>query len=578
MAIIEISRIQVRRGQENQTGIPTLAGGEFGWAADTEHLYIGLRRDDGGARDANVRILTENDLLPTENIFNSPAVADYTYRADTDPPITANIDTGLAVIRDINKKLDDFVNIKDFGVVGEGGNANEVLTIQNAIDKLFLDPLKDGAIYGKYSARVLYFPTGVYNIDQPLLLPAYTTIVGDGIGKTIINLIALDSSHAIQTIDADINDEFTSRVTFDLGTITSGRGQPNYIRIEGLTIRYDPLLSGVQNCQSLVTLDCSENAVFKDVRFAGNHVIGDTADAGHSGIEIRGYTSSENLTVSSNNLLIDNCEFDGLFHCIRSNYDIVNPIIQNSQFYNSVRGITFNEPVDATATIGPRGARILNNRFMKIEAQAIYVGASGSALSTDRMQLNTDHISMNNRFYHVGNSTYNRDSTTGTAVITYLSDGNLTINDWFDRQEYQNQNFGGNIRYNPLVEGRTTINNPGVNTAVVNSGASVSTPIIRLPITSLGQHLSIEYTLTQGAPGAYTIDRIGKLDVYVQPGDNPTNTDTIGDAYSYNTGDANISWSMTVNPARAYFEIDIVTLNDYSGDPLTLEYQTNLMV
>ena len=48
--------------------------------------------------------------------------------------------------------------------------------------------------------------------------------------------------------------------------------------------------------------------------------------------------------------------------------------------------------------------------------------------------------------------------------------------------------------------------------------------------------------------------------------------------HSYNTGDANISWSMTVNPARAYFEIDIVTLNDYSGDPLTLEYQTNLMV
>ena len=63
MAVIEISRIQVRRGQENQTGVPILAGGEFGWAADTEHLYIGLRREDGGARDANVRVLTENDLF-----------------------------------------------------------------------------------------------------------------------------------------------------------------------------------------------------------------------------------------------------------------------------------------------------------------------------------------------------------------------------------------------------------------------------------------------------------------------------------------------------------------------------------
>jgi hypothetical protein len=62
MAVIEIARIQVRRGQENQTGIPLLSGGEFAWGADTENLYIGLRREDGGARDANVRILTENDL------------------------------------------------------------------------------------------------------------------------------------------------------------------------------------------------------------------------------------------------------------------------------------------------------------------------------------------------------------------------------------------------------------------------------------------------------------------------------------------------------------------------------------
>jgi hypothetical protein len=575
MAVIEIAKIQVRRGQENQTGIPTLAGGEFGWAADTEHLYIGLRRDDGGARDANVRILTENDLLPTENIFNAPEIADYTYRADTDPPITADIDTGLAVVRDINKKLDDFVNIRDFGVVGEGGNANEVLAIQNAIDKLFLDPLKDGVVYGKYSAKVLYFPAGVYNIDQPLLLPAYTTIVGEGIGKTIINLIALDDSHALITRDADINDLNGSNVTFDTITMSSGSAQPNYIHIEGLTIQYDPLLSGVQACRPLVSLDCAENAIFRDVRFAGNHVIGDTIDnvnGGHSGIQLRGYPSSENLTVSSNNVLIDNCEFDGLYYCIRSNYDIVNPVIQNCQFYNSIRGITFNDTVDPAANTGPRGARILNNRFMKIEEQAIYVGVSGV------VGLETHHISMNNRFYHVGNKQWNRDSTTGTSVITYLTDGNVTVNDWFDRQEYQNQNFGAAIRYNPLVQGRATINNPGVNTVVINTVGSITTPVLRLPITSLAQHLSIEYNMTQGVPGNYTVDRIGKLDVYVQPGQNPTNTETIGDAYTYNNGDANINWTMTVDAAYAYFEINVSTLSDYSTNPITLKYQTNLMV
>ena len=42
MAIVQISRIQVRRGQKNVgSGVPQLAGGEFGWAVDTRELYIG---------------------------------------------------------------------------------------------------------------------------------------------------------------------------------------------------------------------------------------------------------------------------------------------------------------------------------------------------------------------------------------------------------------------------------------------------------------------------------------------------------------------------------------------------------
>jgi hypothetical protein len=208
---------------------------------------------------------------------------------------------------------------------------------------------------------------------------------------------------------------------------------------------------------------------------------------------------------------------------------------------------------------------------MKIEEQAIYVGVSGV------VGLETDHVSMNNRFYHVGNTQWNRDSTPGTAVITYLTDGNLTVNDWFDRQEYQNQNFGAAIYYHPLVQGRATINNPGVNTVLINT-VSGNIPVLRLPITGLAQHLSIEYNMTQGVPGNYTVDRIGKLDVYVQPGQNPTNTETIGDAYTYNNGDANINWTMTVNAAYAYFEINVFTLSDYSTNPITLEYQTNLMV
>ena len=62
MAILEIAKIQIRRGQENQTGIPQLDAGEFGWAEDTEHLWIGKSVAEGAPDNNNTRILTEGDL------------------------------------------------------------------------------------------------------------------------------------------------------------------------------------------------------------------------------------------------------------------------------------------------------------------------------------------------------------------------------------------------------------------------------------------------------------------------------------------------------------------------------------
>ena len=42
MAVVSISRIQVRRGRKNQgSGLPQLASGELGWAVDAQELWIG---------------------------------------------------------------------------------------------------------------------------------------------------------------------------------------------------------------------------------------------------------------------------------------------------------------------------------------------------------------------------------------------------------------------------------------------------------------------------------------------------------------------------------------------------------
>ena len=556
MAVIEISRIQVRRGQENQTGVPTLAGGEFAWAADTEHLFIGLRREDGGARDANVRILTENDMI---NVFTT-VDANYTYRSDTVPAITAELPAGPGFERPIREKADDIVSIKDFGVVGEGGDETASTLIQIAVDNLFLDPLKTDSDYGKFSAKALFLPAGIYNIDDPIFVPRYTTIIGEGIGKTIINLMS-NSSHAFQTVDSDPI-TWPGRLTFDDG-ISSGSTQPNYLHLEKMTIQYDSSTTTVSNCLSLISLDCSENAVIRDVKLGGNHIVGDDITANYSGIDIRGYGG---MQASSENVLIDNCEFDGLYHCIMSNYDVVSPVIQNSKFLNSVRGISFNDTKDGAADIGPRYARIQNNRFENIEQQALYSGLSGSSTGTY-------HISSGNKFYNCGNLGHRENTSTScTSVITFLTDGNVSTNDWFDRQEYQTQHIATAQLYRPLVEGRAAIDSVSVLTATLING--VYTPVIRLPITGYSQQLVIKYNLFEGTAGAYTVDRMGTVKLHLEPGTNPTNTN-VTDEYSYGSGEGTTDWLITTDATHCFYEIQM----RFTGiSNATFEYQTSLMI
>lgn len=557
MAVIEISRIQVRRGQENQTGIPTLAGGEFGWAADTEHLYIGLRRDDGGARDANVRILTENDLF---QVVTTTDLA-YTYRSDTNPSITSPTFNGIPFERPINEKNDDEVSIKDFGVEGVGGDEVASALIQVAVDNLFLDPLKTDSNYGKSSAKILKFPAGTYNIDTAIFIPRYTTIIGEGSNKTIINLIST-SSHAFQTIDSDPDNAYPGRVTFDQYGISSGISQPNDIHIEGLTIQYSTT-TDVSQCLSLVSLDCSENAIFRDVKFLGNHVPTDNTTSTYVGIHLRGYAGR---TASSDNVLIDHCEFSGLYHDVLSNHDILYPTIQNTRFSNSVRGVTFSDPKDNAANYGPRYGRITNNVFDGIEQEGIYVGLSPNV---------QHHISSFNKFYNVGNGGGD-ESTPAYAVIKFVRSSNSSVDDWFDRQEYQNINITNpSLQYYPLVEGYHAIETPIITTVSLNDG-DVNRAVLKFPTSSAGQQLIVKYNLFDGIYDPVTklpifnVDRMGTMKLSLQNGN-------IVDDYSYNIGAAELVWHCSYNGASRNYviSVDYISPNALGA---TLEMQSIIMV
>jgi hypothetical protein len=57
MAVTQKSKIQIRRGRREN--LPQLAGGELGWAVDTQQLFIGNGTfEEGAASEGNTEIIT----------------------------------------------------------------------------------------------------------------------------------------------------------------------------------------------------------------------------------------------------------------------------------------------------------------------------------------------------------------------------------------------------------------------------------------------------------------------------------------------------------------------------------------
>lgn len=73
----------------------------------------------------------------------------------------------------VQARLRQTLSVKDFGAVGNGV-ADDTTAIQNALNAA--------------TGRGVYFPAGTYRISTTLVIKTNTTLVGDGIGKSIIKL------------------------------------------------------------------------------------------------------------------------------------------------------------------------------------------------------------------------------------------------------------------------------------------------------------------------------------------------------------------------------------------------------
>ena len=351
MAVVQISRIQVRRGQKNAgSGLPQLASGELGWAIDTRELYIGNGSvAEGSPAVGNTKILTQYD-----DIFS---LADtYVYRADD-----AYIQTGSAssspVQRSLQDRLDDIVSVRAFGLTGESSQ-NATAGLQRAIDQLFLNSATKAS---ESSRTVLYIEAGIYTLTDTIYIPPHATIIGEGAESTVIN------QTANQAIFKTINSTSTPGSPIIDVSSSTFNNQPQNIRVENLTLKT------TQNNLGLWLQSCRDS-YFSNIDIVGPWEQADAINSSIVGIKIDCLSGS----IESKNNIFKNVTVSNWSYGCVSNFDIDNNTFDKCTFDTLGYGIAFGNdmilgsPGDGIS-VGPSKNIISNSIFNEINRQAIWV-------------------------------------------------------------------------------------------------------------------------------------------------------------------------------------------------------------
>jgi hypothetical protein len=448
VAIIQISRIQVRRGREQQgTGVPRLASGELGWAVDTQRLFIGSgNTQEGAPSEGNVRLLTEND-----NILN--LTDQYTYGAVFNEAGELIQATPNAVARSLQNRLDDFVSANNFGVAGDGVT-DDTVKLQAAVDALF------GVGFDRSS--VLFIPAGTYLVSQPLRIPPYAQIIGAGVENTII---VSNTGTIFETIgDVPINQ-------------VDNNTQPRHLKITDLSILCN-------SNETAIFLHSCRDSEFRNLRLTGSWGTLPPNNANNRSYAFEFAAVSDEVTCKNN--VFANVEVEKFARGIDSPKKIINNKFNNMNFYELIQGIVFGD--DPTQEAGPELNVIENCNFELVFNEGVQILKG---------EYNT---SRSNRFINVGNE---GGGAPVAPVIDFQTNTNISVNDYFDRTALTapNAQIGSpllNEEYVPEVAGRTKFENLfAIETSIGSTFGIVGDwkEFIKLPIINNGT-IFIDYVYT----------------------------------------------------------------------------------
>jgi hypothetical protein len=407
MAVVQISRIQIRRGKSlSGTGLPQLASGELAWSLDTQELYIGNGSvAEGSPAVGNTKILTERDLTVQGNLLN---LIQHIYKSN-DPAIQTGPTSNDPISRQTQDRLDDRVTATDFGAAADG-TTDDTEALQRAINQLFLNPTTAASANtadGTKARVVLELGPGIYKISSSLYVPSYASIVGSGANKTII---LFEGSGTLMQF---INDDSTIGNPSTIGN-TLGNTQPRYITVKDITFS---TLTGIYPC---LQLDAVRDSLFENVIITGNW--NETYDMDSKGISLNAVSA---LVTCSNNIF-RNVSVSGFSYGVWAKQDIVNNTFEDCQFLDCRTGVYLGENADGTTVgeqYGPRATRFIACKFEDIKQHGLIV------------ERGTGNLTRDCKFTNVGNN--------GAGVyfpefpqVYFNSVGNASENDQSDRQEF----------------------------------------------------------------------------------------------------------------------------------------------
>ena len=376
MAVVQISKIQVRRGQKNSnSGVPQLSSAEFAWAVDSQELFIGNGSVlEGAPYVGNTKILTEHD-----NILD--LASSYQF-ASNDTAIS------LSVPRSLQSKADETVSVADFGAVGDG-STDCVAAFETACTELFRNANDN-------YKKTLLIPNGEYLFTSDLKIPSGVILKGETQLGAVLNIgannIVFVTSTGLQLLD------FNST------------NRPRNANISTLT---------VSRTTGQFTISGLADSKFYDVRFIGNYTLGDTVTLATSPAAV--FWNNNLIGTRVDNVVFDNCVFQEnavAAKCLQTDTFDTSVKFQDCRFFVSDTAIF----IEGVSTQGNRW-QINDCVFEEIANQA-FRSTQGRGTLIQR-----------SKFKNVGNGTNN--SANPNDVMVYFGDkiGNVVVACTSDRQQ-----------------------------------------------------------------------------------------------------------------------------------------------